>query len=334
MPAMAAAGLALAAPWLALVASTHGPEVFLSASGAHEGLAGGTHRLMVQFVYPFLDPDPVTPFYVAAAAGTVYAVATRRFLLPAWLVAGSYLIGEQRFAFVAGAMVVAMLAWEVVVPGSLALTERLTGRLGRSRRRTVALAVVGLLVLGATAVGGAYAASAVDTEYQDSTSQPQTVDEADRRAMAWLEGNTDPDAEVAAAGDAGEWLPYYSKRTNLVSPWGSEWTSDYYEQDRLFRQLSTCQTEACLSGTLAEHGQNPDYVYLPTGDYTVRGKELQQDGVLLSTMLESDDYRLVYANDGVVIFEVQEPPTATPTGAPTLDGAGTSRTVSDGRVTG
>jgi len=109
-----------------------------------------------------------------------------------------------------------------------------------------------------------------------------------------------------ALGDAAEWFPLVTDRTIAVGPWGVEWkTPDKYRRQLgLFWFLSTCHDEECLSAVMDRRNVQPDYLYVPKGGYTVRGFEQDQPAKMRASLQESNEYRLVYENEGVMVFEV------------------------------
>ena len=309
--AVAVGGLVATAPWWLSVIATHGPDVFLGVNGTRTTVGGGIVRLGRQFGAPLVAADPITPFYVAAFAGGIYAAARRRFLLPAWMVLSSYGLGEDRFTFVAGSMLAAMLVVEGLLP---AVERRLPAEgvsvldrwPGIDYRRAATVLTLALVVVGAGGVGAAYAGSALDTAWDHSTTMPQTVDADDRAAMAWVEANTAPSAEFAVVGDAAEWFPHYADRTILVTPWGTEWTSPATFRLHLARyeQLSACGSATCLERSLRGIPGDAEYVYVPTNEYTIRGQEHGPPDELVGSLERSPGFERRYANDGVVVFEV------------------------------
>ena len=312
---VAVGGLVLASPWWAQVVSTHGFDIFATAAGTHGGLGGGLYRLAAELTYPLDDLDVEWPFFVAAYVGGLYFLYKRRWFLPAWMVASSYFIGKNRFLFVAGSMVTAGFVFQAVIP-----------RLRRSgldvrQARIASTATLALVVLGALSAGILYGTGAAVAIFDDSHGQPQYLDDADREAQQWIKWNTEPSAEFVALGDSAEYLPYTTDRTILVGFWGVEWKSaeGYYHQMELYDTLSECERAACLSSLLDHEGVSPDYVYVPKGEYTVRGKELEQSPMMRWSIVESDRYEIAYENDGVIVARV-------------VDESGDSRYHSSGRL--
>lgn len=305
---VAIGGVVLTAPWWIQIATTYGLDIYLTASGTHTGLTGGADRIVSRFVYPLWDMDVVTPFYVTAFAGGIYAVLRRRYFLPAWMVLASYVIGKQRFTFVAGSMLSAMLVMEVIVPVLSTIDINLEFGASTNRRKAISVVLAFVFVLGAIGTGVAFAGSGLNTTHSGSSTQPQTVDNADLQAMSWIKNNTSSSADFVVLGDAAEWVPYYTERTVLVSPWGAEWTSTagYYEEYELYRDLSSCSNVDCLRVLLGVAERQPDYLYISSDVYTVHGEESSPQRDLINSMTASDRYELQYKNRGVAVFNVND----------------------------
>ena len=296
---VAGGGVVIASPWWLQVVQTHGPGIFFAAAGTHSRLGGGLGRLLDSFVY--IDADIVLPFYLLSFAGVAWFVKTRRLFLPTWLVASGYVIGKDRFMFVAGSMMAAVLLVEVVVPWlrrHVALPEH------RRAGTAVALAVV---VLAAT-VGGLFVGGMLDSAHDHSSTQPAFMDGADEEAMHWVAANTESGTEFVVLGDAAEWFPLFTDRAILVGPWGVEWTTpaQYSHQIELYSDISACEDATCVTQTLAENDVSPDYLYVPKGEYTVRGVEYTADGSLRRSLIDTAGYEPVYENEGTVVFRVTE----------------------------
>jgi hypothetical protein len=124
--------------------------------------------------------------------------------------------------------------------------------------------------------------------------------------MNWVRTNVATNADFVVLGDRAEWFPYFADRTILVSWWGSEWTetSTFYEEVALYRTVSRCPNAACVSESLGRAGHTPDYLYVNTDTYTVRGKEFRQVDRLHASLRASPRYVSVYENDGVVVYRV------------------------------
>ncbi|WP_338729814.1 hypothetical protein [Haladaptatus sp. DJG-WS-42] len=308
---VAGGGILLAAPWWLQIFATHGPEIFLQASGTHHGLGGGWSRIYRQFIIPLKEKDIISVFYLAVFVAAGYGLWKKRYFLVIWAIGASYLIGKDRFLFVGGAMLVAFLVFDGVLP---ALKTFLAERTSRGDvYRVASVALVGLVMLTAVGTGVAFATSTLQTEYDHSAAQPATMDDYDREAMQWMQSNTPHDATFVVMGDTAEWVPLFSERTIIVGPWGVEWTTShtYYWEVEYYKAISNCGSANCVTQLLAFGDRHPDYLYVPKDGYTVRGKEREAGLGMQDSLYEAPRYDLVYENDGVLIYKVAKSPTQT-----------------------
>jgi len=222
------------------------------------------------------------------------------FFLSGWLILSIVLVSKPRFSFLIGAVVCAVALFEYIVP----LANRHVASVRRGHIEAAAIVVIA--VAGLT-VGALYASSQLDS-HGGSSSLPQFIDDADLEAMEWVQSNTEPSAQFVVMGDAAEWFPYLTGREILVGPWGIEWKGGQAYQEALgqYNRLSTCETAECLHQQLDSAETDPEYLYVPTGEYTVRGMETAAPASLRQHLVESDDYRLAFWNEGVMVFEATD----------------------------
>jgi hypothetical protein len=303
-------GALLASPWLAWVLTTHGVGVFTAASGTHGGVGGGADALA----------GAVSPGIAVALVPAVYLAIRREYLLPVWLVVAELVFKQPRFAYT----VAAVLAPAVVVTllrardaDSDSVRRRNLGfpdindddgdddatGVGVDRRAAAAAAVI---LLG-TLVGGAY--FAYETTLVTDPSTPEFLDGDDVEAMAWIATETDPDARFVVLGDAAEWLPALTDRTLLVGYWGVEWegSAAFDRQDAAYESVSRCQSVACVEGVATGVGDDrPTHVFVPKGQYTIRGENAAQFGTIERSFERSERWERAYENDGVVIYRATD----------------------------
>ena len=182
------------------------------------------------------------------------------------------------------------------------ITRQIQPSLSRQHALTAVLLI--LAVLGGN-IMTLYASSAV-TDYGGSNSMPSFIDKQDYTAMQWTRQNVDQSSEFLVIGDAAEWFPYLANRTNVVGPWGVEWERSpvaYQWQYTAYQRLSTTRSITDLNQKIALTSTAPDYIYVPRGTYTVYGREYHQRQSLMTELYRSDEYRRIYRNRGVVIFE-------------------------------
>ncbi|WP_336021559.1 hypothetical protein [Halobellus salinisoli] len=299
-------GALIASPWLAWVVATHGIEIFTAASGTHGGVGGGANALAGE----------LSPGVAVALLPALYLLLRREYLLPAWLIAAELLFKQPRFAYTVAAVLVPAVVVILVRdrraasdagrtdPGRKAGSDAGSTRSERSRldvdRRAAAAALV--ILLG-TVVGGGY--FAYEATLVSDPSTPEFVDGDAIDAMAWIETETDPDARFVVLGDAAEWLPALTDRTLLVGYWGVEWEGPeaFARQEAAYESVSTCQSVECVEGVAADvGGERPTHVYVPKGQYTVRGDPATQFGTIERSFERSERWEVAYENDGVVIY--------------------------------
>ena len=177
---------------------------------------------------------------------------------------------------------------------------------GVDRERRATLAAFGAVGLGGLALGVTYAGRGVRTYGGVTPSLPPFIDDADVRAMAWIDEHLPASATFVVVGDTAEWFPYYTDRTILVGPWGVEWRGhdQYRRQLRMFRRLSRCERARCFTARLNRFGVRPDYLYVPKGEFTVRSFTEETPPALRRSLIDSPRYRLVHENEGAMVFRV------------------------------
>jgi hypothetical protein len=138
--------------------------------------------------------------------------------------------------------------------------------------------------------------------------------------MAWAAANTSPSAAFVVvpsanrwANDApSEWFPALSGRTSLDTVQGAEWLGkrEYQDRQQGFEDLAGCagSDASCLDAWIAASGQQPSHIYVPKGDSAAGTLLFNRQGLdccraLLDSLRRSADYRVVFENEGAVIFE-------------------------------
>jgi hypothetical protein len=332
---VAVGGVALTAPWWGTVMARYGYDVFTNASGTQGGIVNRVLELAVALIPDLvrdLSPDLLTAarspevlgvrpwmieidaaglllfvgwFALIVGAGFVLVsvdelreLRTNVFLV-GWLVLSFVVVPQPRFQFLVGAVLLTVVVFEFLPT----IGRRLSGSVLAPGYVEVGILV--LLGVGFLTVSLLYAGGALDS-HAGSDSLPAFLDEADVEAMAWVEAETAPDDRFVVMGDAAEWLPMYTDRDMLVGPWGIEWRGNgaFERELRQFIEVSTCHSASCLSIEVDDAGVAPDYVYVPKGQYTVRGMETSTGPQMWQDLLESRAYSLAYENAGVMVFAV------------------------------
>lgn len=320
-------GVVLTAPWWMQVAALHGFAVFGNAAGTHSGIGqhlatlfnttllalGGRAQANVFDVWlrtvglTATESTFIVAWYglIVGAAGYVGIARWHRrsrtdTFLVGWVLLSAFLISEARFVFFIGAILITVAISDLV--------QRHVTRIDAFSEHQNHLSLAALLVVGTVclSVGGAYTAGALDT-HADSHSLPAFIDDDDVAAMQWVHGNVAPSAKFVVLGDAAEWFPYFTHRRILVGPWGVEWKGKaaYQRQVHEYSAISQCKSKRCLETTLGATGVRPEYIYLPTNGYTVRGKETASSPTMHAELVRDQRYTPVYRNDGVLILKVR-----------------------------
>lgn len=293
-------GILLAAPWWLQILSMHGPDVFTAAAGTHGGIGGGIIGAVSALGHVSADAAFIGSIWqFIPIFGSIYLLTKRRYFLPAWFLGVAVLLGKARFTLLVGSLISAVFLLDGVAAW-------LRAEFGSTvTRRSAVTACLVLIAMVGLAGGAMYATSGVDA-HAGSPSLPQFIDEDDDEAMHWVQTHTNSEATFVVQGDAAEWFPQQTRRTMLVGPWGVEWKGHepYNHQLQLFRDVSACNSAHCMTNTLGQSNVNPNYIYLPKGEFTVRGMQHRRTSKLAMSMHLSPQYQLVFENDGVLIFEV------------------------------
>lgn len=310
--AVAAGGLALAAPWWLPVVSTHGFDVFVQASNTHGSVGYGSwYRNFPAETGPL--PSLWPPL---AILGGVFLLVRRRPLLPVWFVTTGFLTGRGEYLLVIGAMMVAMLLFEVVPflrrtenavlealearDGTKAVSDAWNRLAAQLRSNGPHVCVLVVLILGSIATYGTTSAALYVAGGESDDELPMFVHDSDVEATKWVRTNTTENASFVVIGDVAEWFPLLADRTSLVVPQGSEWKGTRGRQMHLRDQLRPCLNATCLTAQLNQSGLKPDYVYLSSVGYN-RQQGDRRWTHLGRSLRQSSDYEVVFENQGVLI---------------------------------
>ncbi len=290
---IAAAGALLSAPWWGTMIARYGPAVFLNAGGTH-----GTLGLLQQ---TGLDPVAMLrallrwyvnlggtwwPAFLSGLmiAGIAYSVVRGRLLLPVWVVVVIVTLGQtDRFEI----LLVGLLAGEALVDLS-----RLSGSGNRMQMAAGPVTAGGLTFLALVLVPVAFLGFR-GIQWTDVALSDDLVETG-----AWLRENSPEDSQYLYLGtdhDIAEWLPYLSRRTPGISPWGAEWTGGYDRQGDLGGKLSSCvgaPVPGCLDAFFPSLSGDTTWLIVPGN----------QAG-LVSATSNQEDWAEVFHNVGFRVYE-------------------------------
>ena len=276
--AMVIAGtVILTAPWWLAVVSAHGLSPFLSAYQTGEQSAFVSVALLLTGV-GFVEQ---TLLGVMALLGGLRCIATRRYLLPVWLISIFVLAprSAQTFAVVVVPLLIALDLDEVIFP---ALITQSRGKLARN---------ILLFMLVVYSVFTAF-----------NTYIPVLAAE-ERDAMRWAGRNTPASGQfVVLSGydwyeDAiSEWFPVLSGRRSMATVQGYEWfpKQEFQFREEQHKALQECGDVNCLELWARKTGVSYSYVY-------ISGTRMRY-GALRFALEQSPDYHLIYNGPGALIF--------------------------------
>ncbi|MBI2331844.1 MAG: glycosyltransferase family 39 protein [Chloroflexi bacterium] len=219
-------------PWLYLMITRYGVQVFKHAFSSHDNAAfldvfGQASALWGWLSGKFMGvPIPVIGFALAGLA-IIYLIYRRQFGIPAVLMAMTLVLSPEGDRFLV--LVIAMLVGVSFVAGAEWF-----------RSKWIQSALIGCILVSIFQVAG-YGMN----EVMDSVPvlHRNAFDVAD-----YVEENMPENSRyLFVAGQAeAEWFPYVLKREPFVSKWGSEWLGTYDEQRTLQGSVAYCKDEQTL----------------------------------------------------------------------------------------
>lgn len=293
--AAAVGALIVISPWLATVATRHGIEPFLSASGVPDRDLVAS---LLAYVFLFLAIAPVVGIF--DIIGQIQQFKARHPQLLVWRV-GVFVL-DMRFSPVAAAAPVSMLAahgvLDVMVPLTWGLLGRRGGRLTPVRRlrwqRAIVLATLALAFIP------------VAWQALDSTRPSAALTDDQRAAMTWVRDNT-PDVTMVASlstaawGDdiVSEWFPALSERRTATAAQGLEWVADIRDARLVAEdELAACQDSddraGCVAGWVDEH---------LAGETAVVFVDDDSDPALGPALVAEHGYRTLWSSDSGMLLE-------------------------------
>jgi Dolichyl-phosphate-mannose-protein mannosyltransferase len=311
--ALVLAGAAVvSAPWWLgdLLRFGAGPLVSAAGTGSKAGLLTGVYRLLT---FNFAE-EPFMPWITGLAVlGLAWSLARRRFFLPAWLVAVVLLdaTAAPTDATIPLALLAAIGALEVVVPGLAGWTGVASDRDGPGSLRSRPVRLALLALLGLTFLGALF--RPIQAGSPDQVLAPEV-----RLSMAWVKANTPSQAtfvvvtgHVWFSDQVSEWFPALTDRASLATVQGYEWLGSdrWWRQQAANDELRACSVaaDACLQAWMQTYGVTPTYVFLPKG--RIDGPLSAEDccGGLRQTLAASPNYAVAYDGPGASIFERRTP---------------------------
>jgi hypothetical protein len=297
--------LAVVAPWVAAVALQHGLGALLDVPSNGPDIRAVIVALVAgRFTgVPFTDPLSI----IGLAAG-VLCLLRRRFLLPLWFVAATWI--SYQYGMVPFSILIGVLATDFVALRRSAAASETVGMV----RWVPTVGIV--LIVGALVVE--LAASSLTV--LNPAAPLHALSSERRSAMGWVASNLEPTARLAVITDSvwsgdqdAEWFPLLTQRRSVATVQGSEWLGQAAFEHQLdaHRALQGCVRPAsvsCVHDWLAEWPA--DYLFLPTGQ--LHGPSSPGDccADLRAGLRVDPAFTPVYDGPGATIFRVSRPATA------------------------
>ncbi len=294
--------MVLTSPWWGVVLYQHGFGPLRSAFGS-----GGYNPLfwLPWVTFNFAEERFATVLTVLGLIGFAVQCARRDWFLPAWLLIPFVI--EPRSATAVAALPLASLAGvglsDLIIPGIAMIgtksrfdAQDWTAYLSQSRAAKIILGYVLFFTL-------------IGALIYDFSLSNYIVSRDDKTAMAWIKNNTPVDSNfIVLTGQSdpfedslAEWFPVYASRTSQNTVQGREWLLGNKFMPFLdsLNTLQTCLNEdpACVENWSSTNHLGYDYLYIEKSS-----KTLQTPGLLMFLLKQDPNYKLVYENNGAIIF--------------------------------
>ena len=298
-------GLAVALPWLGLVISRNGAGPLASAGGTSPNLAQSAYYLLTAK----LTDEPLWTLTAGLAAlGAIYLLATRRFLVPAWVAA--VVIIDPRGASTVVSVPLALLAASGLLDVIVARIIGVGGSIDEApgwpveilRRRATAALLVGALTLGML--------SAFLAPYLTSSMASLSPDA--RSAMRWVNDTLPSSTRVVVVTgrswyeDAtSEWFPYLADRESVATVQGYEWLGAAAWQGQLDLAASLQEVSnapvSYLEAWATRQGVAYDVVFVPKGKLGAVTGPADCCTILRDSLRASGGFSVIYDGPGATV---------------------------------
>jgi hypothetical protein len=297
--------LLLTSPWWVVIFQRFGLSPFTNASPA-----SGLFDPFV-FLFYFTAEPLATIFAVIALIGLFAELARRRYFLCLWLIVVAIftLRFGQLFATIPAAILFGSGMVLIIIPGLLGYAS--IGGVAQSlgdifQKKIIKISFSIILVLGLI--------SAMAVPFIGEI-KLTALSSYDRQAMEWISSNTPVESKfVVLTGKdwttdyVTEWFPALTGRVSLTTVQGSEWlpNGQYQKNKDTNSLLQSCTIKgfSCVSTWAVDNKISYSYLYLSKSQVDETGTYLPITyfPVLL------DQYKLVYENQGVNIYQVLSNP--------------------------
>ena len=284
--------LLLTAPWWGTVIAFHGLTPFLSA--VHTGSYGTP---LWKALFGLIVGDGVIPILaILRLISLGWGVWKKQYFLLAWVLI-PYMVEPRSapsVAFYPMTMLIA-LAFAEAIPYAITRLRK-TGFVLEDLYKNTAYNAVLLLVLTLLFI---------DSSLYEFRLVGNSLKPADLDAMSWIQANTPEDAFfLPLTGNLSpeidpfiEWFPALAERRSQTTIQGLEWTlaEKFFLRYTDLANLQTCESTDCVVEWSKRTGLDYQYIVL---------RESGVSEELLDSFQRSTEFRPVYSNAGVSVFEL------------------------------
>jgi hypothetical protein len=289
---VATGGFLISSPWWLVTVSNHGIELYILTASTHHGLFN--IEAISRFFRIDLGLYSIFIFHFLIIIGSIIFAFQRKYLRPIWLLATAVFLSYPRLVTFVGTLIAAPFLVESLQNARdevECVKYELSPSIGNIISVVMTILVVSFTVLSVIqGVGYMYGGKPGTALHSDVTS-------ADESAMSWVMTSTPQSANFVVFGGILDWFPYFTDRTVLVTPIGTEWLG---QETRIahretFVKMRNCPDVQCFSESMSAIPGVPDYVYLPPGF---------DNPSLKSSFNSSDQFDIRYAKENVLIYEI------------------------------
>ncbi len=302
---VAAGVIVLTAPFFFVVISRHGLQPYLSA--AQTGFQSSLAWLAI-ITGSFSDEKFVTVISALALLGLVISLIKRDFLLVVMLLLPAFVDPRSAatISLISWVMLASIGFVDIVIPGLYSLQNKSQSIQDIEtnwydyfiKSSAIKFALTGLIFY-----------AFFGTVLSDQVYPKVSLTSSDRTAMDWVSKNIPPQSRfVILTGDTetfadavSEWFPVLAKSTSIAAVQGYEWMPDKLFQTKMdeYYALQPCMNKSyqCVEKWALKTGHQFDYLLISQDGLS------KNENPLLTSLLESSEYQIVYQKDDVAIFK-------------------------------
>jgi hypothetical protein len=308
-------GAIFASPYLLFVGLNHGIEAFIYASGhGSASIESFSSLLLAARHIALVGPtavDAVFLWKLFAVCGMVILLGKKRYFLFLWFISTVLFIGAGRYVYLISVFFAGVFVAEVIYPSiirsEISMDNINISIFSAENKQILSVFLVALICVYIIAHSAIFVMG-YPGPYDQEDRFHNFYDDEDREAMRWVSTNTSPDAHFLVQGQTAEWFPYFTNRTSVATPQGTEWVKNSGQITEIHREFSTCSSLDCINSTIEQYNRefdhNVDYLFIEKGEYVVGHRKTQQSDSISEDINQGARFEVVFENEGVMIVRV------------------------------